>query len=87
MMRFYPEVNLPGELFQELLLIQPVLEGLSAVYEHDRYLVGELPAQKLIGLHVHFAPAEPTSALELRQLLFDDLAQMTPLAGINDDFA
>ena len=80
-------LDLPRQLLQELLLVEPVLEGLAAVNEDDWHFVGELTTQKFIGFHVNFAPAETAPALELRQLLFDDLAQVTSLAGINDNFA
>src|SRR5215472_8185410 len=76
-----------GQLPQELLLIQSVLEGFAAVDEDNRDFVGELPAQLVIGLHVHFTPAESAPAFQLGELLFYDFAKMAPLARVHDDVA
>jgi hypothetical protein len=69
------------------VLIQPVLEGFAPVDKDDRHFVGELAPEKFIGLYVNLPPAEAASALQFRELLFDNLAQMAALAGIHDDFA
>src|SRR5215472_7676738 len=71
--------NSAGQFLQELLLIQPVLECFAAVDEDDRDFVGELAAQLVIGLHVHFAPAEAAPALQFGELFFYDFAKMAPL--------
>src|SRR5579883_2067177 len=76
-----------GQLAQEFALVHVVLEGLAAVNEDHRDLVGELPPQLLVRIDIHFLPAEQAPALELHQALLDDLAEMAPLPGVNEDFA
>jgi hypothetical protein len=91
MMRFVGPVPVwiwsPRQLLQELLLIQPILEGLAPVDKYDRHFVGELAPKQVIGFYVNFPPPETAPALQFRELLFDDFAQMASLAGVNDDFA
>src|SRR5579883_3267145 len=40
-----------------------------------------------VRIDIHFLPAEQAPALELHQALLDDLAEMAPLPGVNEDFA
>lgn len=87
MMRFRGRGGrLAGKLLQELLLIQPVLKGLPTVNKDDWDFVGELAAKLIVGLDVHFAPAEAAPALEFGELLLHDLAQVAAFAGIYRDF-
>jgi len=79
--------RLTGELSEKLLLVQAVLERLSPVDEHDWNFVGELAPELIVGLNINLAPAKPSPAFQLDELFFDDLAQVTSLAGINHDFA
>jgi hypothetical protein len=78
---------LAGQFFQEFLLVHPVLESLAPINENYRNFVGKLAPQSVVGFHVNFAPVKTTSALQLREFLFHDLAQVTPLAGIDNHFA
>jgi hypothetical protein len=78
---------LVGQLAQELLFIQSVLEGLSAINEHDGNLVGELAAQLVGGINIDFTPGESAATLQFAKALFHHLAQVASFARINDDFA
>jgi hypothetical protein len=78
---------LARELLQKLLLIQPVLKSLAAVDENNRNFVGELALELIVGFNVNFPPTEATAALKLRELLFDNLAKVTPFAGVHNNLA
>lgn len=80
-------IHLSRQFLEEFLLVQPVLEGLTSVDKYDRHLIGELAAQKIVGFNIDFPPAETAPALQLRELLLDDFAKVTSLAGIHDHFA
>lgn len=62
-----------------------VLEGFAAVDEDDGNLVSELAAKLIISVDVNFLPIEAAMSLELAQALLDDFAEMTALAGIEND--
>jgi hypothetical protein len=64
-----------------------VLESFAAVDEDYRNLVVIEAPGLGIGVYVDFAPGEAATLLELDDTLFDDFAEMTSLAGINDDLA
>lgn len=78
---------LASELFQELLFVEAVLKSFAAIDEDDRDLVSELAPELVVGFNIDLAPAEATSALQFRELLFNDLAEVTPFAGIYDNLA
>jgi hypothetical protein len=63
-----------------------VLEGFAAVDEDYGDLVVIEASDFGVGVYVDFAPGEAATPVELDDALFDDLAEMTSLAGINDDF-
>jgi len=75
------------KLAQEFAFIHAVLEGLAAIDEDDRNLVGKLAAQLFVAVDVDLPPGEATAAFEFAQCLLDDFTQMAALAGIDDDFA
>jgi hypothetical protein len=77
---------LAGEFAQEFALVHVVFEGFAAVDEDDRDFVGELTAQKIVGIDVDFLPTEQAAALEFDQTLFDDFAEMAALARVNENF-
>jgi len=62
---------------QKIPLRHAVLEGLMAVDENNRDLVGELAAQRIVGIHVDLAPGKAAPTLEFGQRFLDDLAQVT----------
>jgi hypothetical protein len=78
---------LTGQLLQELLFVQAIFEGFTAVNENDRNFVRELSPELVIRLDVNFPPAKASPAFQLCELLFDDLAEVTSFPGIYDDFA
>lgn len=67
---------LAGQLLQEFLLIEAVLKSFASVDEYDGNFVGKLTAQHFVGFDVNFTPAEAPSALQFRELLFHDFAEM-----------
>jgi hypothetical protein len=79
-------VSLAGELPQKFLLVHPVLEGFAAIDEDDGDLVVVLAAEFGIGVNIHIAPVETAALVEFDEALLDDLAEVTPLARIDDDF-
>ena len=76
-----------GELAQELTFVHAVLEGFAAVDEDDRHLVGELAAKLVVGIDVHFLPAEQAAALELDEAFLDDFAEVATFACIDQNVA
>src|SRR5713101_9535997 len=75
-----------GEFPQKFLLIHAVLERLAAVDEDDGDLVVVLAAEVGIGVNVHIAPLKAAALMEFDEALLDDFAEMTALAGIDDNF-
>jgi hypothetical protein len=63
-----------------------VLEGFAAVDEDDRNFVGVEAPDFSIGVYVDLTPAVAAPFLQFDEALFNDFAEMTSLAGINDDF-
>jgi hypothetical protein len=83
MMRFIAIAGtnrLAGQLLQELLLVQSILERFASINENDRNFVRKLTAQQVVGLHINFTPAEAASALQFRELFLHDLAEMASFA-------
>src|SRR4029077_13472073 len=79
--------KLAGQFAQELALVHVVFESLVAVDEDDRDFVGESAAQFVVAFDVNFPPGKAPAPVQLSQRFLDDLAQVTALAGINDDLA
>jgi hypothetical protein len=75
-----------AQFAEEFLLIHAVLKSFVAVDEDYWDLVGVAAPDFGIGVHVDFTPGEAAPLVELDEALFDDFAEMTSLAGINDDF-
>ena len=69
------------------MLVHVVLKSFAAVDEDYGHLVVIEAPDFSVGVHVDFPPGEAAPLVELDDALFDDFAEMTPLAGINDDFA
>jgi hypothetical protein len=76
-----------GELAQELTFVHAVLEGFAAVDEDDGHLVGVLAAKLVVGIDVHFLPAEQAAALELDEAFLDDFAEVATFAGVDQNVA
>ena len=76
-----------GQFAQEFLFVETVFEGFAAIDKHDWHLVGELPAQVVIGVNIDLAPMKASPALKFRKLFFHDFTQMASLAGVDDDFS
>jgi len=75
-----------AQFAQEFLFIHAVLEGFAAVDEDYGDLVGIEASDFGVGIHVDFSPGEAATLVQLDDALFDDFAEMTSLAGINEDF-
>ena len=56
--------KLAGQLLQELLFIQTVLEGLPAVDENYRDLVGKLALKLVVGFNVNLTPSKSAPPLQ-----------------------
>jgi hypothetical protein len=63
-----------------------VLKSLAAVDEDYGDFVVIEASDFGVGVHVDFTPGKAATLVELDEALFDDFAEMTSLAGINDDF-
>jgi len=63
-----------------------VLKSFAAVDEDYGDLVVIEASDCGVGVYVDFTPGEAATPVELDDALFDDFAEMTSLAGINDDF-
>jgi hypothetical protein len=57
------------------------------VDEDDRDLVVIEAPDFGVGIHVDLTPGEAATLVELDETLFDDLAEMTSLARINNDLS
>jgi len=76
-----------AQFAQEFLLVHVVLKRFAAVDEDYGDLVGIAASHFGVGVHVDFPPGEAATLVQLDEALLDDFAEMTSLAGINDDFA
>src|ERR1700746_2337302 len=80
------ECRSSAQFAQEFLLIHAVLKGFAAVDEdYWHFVIVEAPDFG-VGVHVDFSPGEAATLVELDDALLDDFAEMTSLAGINEDF-
>src|SRR6266404_9722035 len=75
-----------AQFAQEFLLIHVVLKSFATVDEDDGDFVCIEAANFGVGVDVNFSPGEAATLVELDDALLDDFAEMTSLAGINDDF-
>jgi len=57
-----------------------------AVDEDNGDLVVILATKVGVGVDIYLAPVEAAALMEFDEALLNDFAEMTPLAGINDDF-
>jgi hypothetical protein len=64
-----------------------VFEGFAAVDEYNRDFVGKLAAELFVAVDVDVLPGEAAAAVQFRQALFDDFAEVTALAGVDHDLA
>jgi hypothetical protein len=69
------------------LLIHAVFKSFVPVDEDDGNLVVIEAPDFGVGIHVDLTPGEAAALVELNETLFDDLAEMTSLARINDDLS
>jgi hypothetical protein len=76
-----------GEFAEEVGFVHAVLEGFAAVDEDDGDFVGEFAAELFVAVDVDVLPGEASAAMQFGQGLFDDLAEVTSLAGVDDDLA
>ena len=81
------ENRLVGEFTQKILFAHSILEGFSSIDEDDRNFIVELAPQLEVGIDINFAPGKASLAGELGETLFHHFAQMTTLAGVDDDAA
>jgi hypothetical protein len=71
---------------QKFLFIHTVLKSFVTINKDYRdFVIVEAPGFS-VGVYVHFLPGKTSPLVELDEALFDDFAEMTSLAGINDDF-
>src|SRR6202163_2961659 len=75
-----------AQFAQEFLFIHAVLKSFAAVDEDYGDLVGIEAPDFGVGVHVDFTPGEAATLVQLDDALLDDFAEMTSLAGINEDF-
>src|SRR6266446_7373265 len=75
-----------AQFAQEFLLIHVVLKSFATVDEDDGDFVCIEAANFGVGVDVNFSPGEAATLVELDDALLDDFAEMTSLAGINEDF-
>jgi len=75
-----------AQFAQEFLFIHVVFKGFAAVDEDYGHLVIVEAPDFGVGVHVDFSPSEAATLVELDDALFDDFAEMTSLAGVNEDF-
>jgi hypothetical protein len=80
------ERNSNPQFAQKFLFVHAVLKSFAAVDENYGHLVVIEPPDLRVGVYVDFTPGEAATFVELYDALFDDFAQMTSFAGINDDF-
>ncbi len=78
--------GLAGQLAQKLLLVHAVLEGFSAVDEHNRDFIIKLPPQFIIAIDVDLVPRESAAAGKLGEALLHELAKMTSFPRVNHHF-
>jgi hypothetical protein len=69
------------------LLVHPVFESLSPVDENHGNLVVVETAHLGVRIDVDLTPVKTAALVQLHQAFFDNLAEMTSLAGINNDLA
>jgi hypothetical protein len=69
------------------LLVHVVLKRFAAVDEDYGDFVGIATPDFGVGVNVDFMPVEAATLLQLDEALLNDFAEMTSLAGINEDFA
>jgi hypothetical protein len=75
-----------AELAEEFLFVHAVLEGFATIDEDDGDFVIVEAAYFCAGIYVNFAPVKAPALLKFDEALLDDFAEMTSLAGIDDDF-
>src|SRR6266478_8740405 len=75
-----------AQFAQEFLLIHVVLKSFATVDENDGDFVCIEAANFGVGVDVDFSPGEAATLVEFDDALLDDFAEMTSLAGINEDF-
>jgi hypothetical protein len=78
--------SLRTQFAEELLFVHAILKSLPAVNEDHWNLIVIEASDFGVGVHVDFTPAKAAPLVQLDDALLDDFAEMTPLAGINDDF-
>lgn len=69
------------------MLGHTVLEGFVSVDEYHWNLVVVFPAQLQITIDVDILPCETAAALQFRERLFDEFAEMATLAGVHHDLS
>ena len=77
--------SLVGESTEKFLFVHTVLERLAPIDKDDRNLVIVLTAEFGIRVDINFVPVKTAAFMEFHEALLDDFAEMTTLAGIDDD--
>jgi hypothetical protein len=80
------EQSSSAQFTQEFLFIHAVLKRFAAVDENYGDLVGIEASAFGVGVDVDLSPGEAATFVQLDDALFDDFAEMTSLAGIDDNF-
>src|SRR3984893_12609210 len=75
-----------AQFAQKFLFVHAVLKSFAAVDEDYGDLVGIEAPDFGVGVDVDFPPGEAATLVQLDDALLDDFAEMTSLAGINEDF-
>jgi hypothetical protein len=76
-----------GQLAEEVGFVHAVFEGFAAVDEDDGDFVSELAAELVVAVDVDVLPGEAAAAMEFGEGFFDDLAEVTSFAGVENDLA
>src|ERR1017187_3377347 len=75
-----------AQFAQEFLFVHAVLKSFAAVDEDYGDFVVIEASDLGVGVDVDFPPGEAAPLVQLVEALLDDFAEMTSLAGVNDDF-
>src|ERR1700683_1753703 len=76
-----------GEFAEEVGFVHAVLEGFAAVDEDYGDFIGELAAELFVAVDVDILPGETATAVQFGESLFDDLAEVASLAGVDHDLS
>lgn len=83
---FLNERTSSAQFAEKFLLVHAVFKSFLAVHEDHWDLVVIKPPDFGVGVYVDFTPGEASTLVQLDEAFLDDFAEMTSLAGVNDNF-